>query len=135
MILRFFFFFIIVFCISNTSHSQTISYSDILPKGIQANPILDSASYLPDSLKQVVFNTLKAKGFDLTKCFIDKEIVYNKKDSSIEIIIWDIDDLKYKKKSEKSKKLVQYESTHPGFYSGAVIYDIKTKTMKFYGDQ
>ena len=130
-----FLFFAIVFLITNSSNSQTVSYSDILPKDIQANPILDSASYLPDSLRQVVFNTLKAKGFDLTKCFCDKEIVYNEKSNSIEIRIWDIDDLKYRKKSEKSKKLGQYESSHPNFYSGTILYDTKTRTMKFYGDQ
>jgi len=134
MILRFL-FFTIVFLISNSSNSQTVSYSDILPKDIKANPILDSASYLPDSLRQIVFNTLKAKGFDLTKCFCDKEIGYNKKDNSIEIRIWDIDDLKYRKKSEQSKKSVQYESSHPNFYSGTIVYDTKTKTIKFYEDQ
>lgn len=120
---------------TSTSFSQTKSYFDILPKDIQANPILDTASYLPDSLRQAVFGILKAKGFDLTKCFCDKEIGYNKNDNSLTIRIWDIDDLRYRKKSEKSKKLVPYESTHPNFYSGTIEYDIKSKTMKFYEDQ
>jgi hypothetical protein len=71
MTLRIFFTFIISLCIGITSFGQTKSYTEILPKDIKANPILDSTSYLPDSLRQIVFDTLKAKGFDLTKCFCD----------------------------------------------------------------
>jgi hypothetical protein len=120
---------------SNESNSQTKPYSDILPKGIKANPILDSSSYLPDSLRLTVFNFLKTKGFDLTKCFCDKEIGCNKKDNTLEIRIWDVDDLSVRKKREKLKREVEYESTHPNFYSGIIVYDIKTKTIKFYGDE
>ena len=118
---KIFYTFIISLCIGITSFSQTKTYSDILPKDIKANPILDSTSYLPDSLRQIVFSTLKAKGFDLTKCFCDKEIGYNKKENSIEIRIWDIDDLKYRKKSEQSKKMLNLKAHIPISIQGHFI--------------
>ena len=125
----------IVFFIHVSSFSQAKTYDDILPKNIKALPVLDTINYLPDSLKEYVFNVLKAENFDLTKCFSDKEISFNKKDQTISIRIWDIDYLRNAKKNEKSKKLIPYEYSHSGFYSGTIEYDPKTKTAKFYGDQ
>jgi hypothetical protein len=127
--------FIFICCINKASFSQAKSYNYILPKDIQANPILDSASYLPDSLRQPIFSFLKSKNFDLTKCFCDKRIWYNEKDNSITIRIWDIDDLIFKSNLEKLKKSVKFQSTHSGFYSGTLYYDFNTKSIKFYGDQ
>ncbi len=69
--------FLLTFTISNFLFSQTKNFSDILPKGIVARPILDTLSYLPETLKQPVLNLLNEKKFDLTKCFIDKQIDKN----------------------------------------------------------
>ena len=52
--------------------SQQKNFSDILPKGIEARPLLDTLNYLPGSLKQPVSDILTPQGFKLTKCFIDK---------------------------------------------------------------
>ena len=61
MNLRFLLALSITLCFNSTLFSQTKSSSDILPKDIQANPILDSMSYLPDTLKQPVIDILKTK--------------------------------------------------------------------------
>lgn len=135
MNLRILLAFLLTLLISNSLFGQTKSFSEILPKGIEARPILDSINYLPDTLKQPVIDIIKAKGFDLTKCFVDKRIELDKKEGTISIRIWDIDDLKYRRSSERSHKDIPYPSTHSGFYSGTIEYDIKTKTAKFYGDQ
>ena len=126
---------LIVFFICNPLFSQTKSYSDILPKGIKACPILDSENYLPDSLKQPVYEILRKEKFDLSKCFVDKKIETDRIKGTITIRIWDVDDLKYKKKIEKSNKIIEYESSHKVFYSGYIVYNIKTKTLEFFGDQ
>lgn len=135
MKLKIFVVFIITLCFNCLLFSQTKSYSDILPKDIEAKPILDSSGYLPDSLKQLVLSNLKAKGFDLTKCFVDKKIHFDQKEEIISIRIWDIDELKDRKNSEKSRKSIPYQYTHTGFYSGEILYNKKTKTVEFRGDQ
>jgi hypothetical protein len=114
---------------------QTKFYYDILPSYIEARPLLDSLSSLPDSLKLPVFNILKSNGFDLTKCFVDRKMEVNENNSTISIRIWDIDDLVYRKKREKSHKNIQYQHTHPDFYSGGIIYNFKTGIGHFYSDQ
>lgn len=76
-------------------------YPDVLPKGIEARPVLDTLNYLPDSLRQPVLNILKSKSFDLAKCFIDKQIRKSEKEQTISIRIWDVEDLKFRKASEK----------------------------------
>jgi hypothetical protein len=127
--------FFLTILISNSLFSQSKGFSEFLPKDIEARPMLDTITYLPDTLKQPVLDILKAKGFDLTKCFVDKRIDVNEKEKTISIRIWDVDDLKYRRASEKSRKAVSYQSTHPNFYSGTIEYDIRTKSLRFFGDQ
>ena len=135
---RFLVCILFVILVNNQSIGQIKSYSEILPKGIVACPILDSANYLPDSLKQIVYSTLKQKGFDLTKCFVDKRIWFDEKENKVEIIIWDIDYLiesKNLEKSSKKHKIMPSQITHSGYYGGEIVYDINTKTAIFNGDQ
>ena len=123
--------FLLVLFINNSVFSQKNPYANILPKDIDARPILDSINYLPDSLKQPVIDILKAKNFDFTKCFVEKEIELNKEEKTISIIIWDVDDLKKVRDAEKSNKEVSL-SSYTYLYSGAIVYDIKTRTARFY---
>ncbi|MEP6948006.1 MAG: hypothetical protein ABI863_01965 [Ginsengibacter sp.] len=109
--------FLVTFLVSNSLPGQTKTFSDILPKGIEARPVLDTINYLPDTLKQPVLDILKSKGFDLSKCFADNRIYTDGSEKTISIRIWDVDDLKYRKNSEKSRKPVSYQITHHDFYS------------------
>ncbi len=132
--LSLFFFFLV----NNTLFSQIKSYSDISPKGIEVCSILDSVNYVPDSLKQIVCSTLKAKGFDFTKCFVDKRISIDEKEKKIYIHIWDIDYLIESRNLERSSrkhKIMPSQVTHSGYYGGEIVYDINTKTAKFLEDQ
>jgi hypothetical protein len=115
---RLFFASLVIFLISSVGLSQGRSYSEILRRGIEAKLVLDSLGYLPDGLKDAVFRVLKSNAFDLSKCFCDKKISYDKTDDSLTILIWDEDDLTYRKRSESAGKVVRYESTHKGFLFG-----------------
>ena len=138
MILRFSSLLFFVFLVNNALPNQIKSYADISPKGIEVCSLLDSVNYVPDSLKQIVFSTLKSKGFDLTKCFVDKRIWFDEEERKIYIFIWDVDYLietKNNEKSSKKHKIIQGEPTHSGYYGGSIVYDIKSKTAMFNGDQ
>lgn len=133
MKLRIFLILLLTFIITNSLWSQTKDFSNILPKGIEARPLLDSFSYLPDTLKQSTIDVLKSKGFNLTECFVDKRITLDEKRTTIFIRIWNIEDLKCERASEKSRKIIPYHANH--FYSGTIEFDMQTKTAKFIGDQ